>query len=156
MKGGLWGIDGLERARSLVLCGNAFHGGASYDGIMFSTNHVPVLRENRWTGFSASYGGALPGGIPALPVRAVKLSDTLTNAVLDVWNTGTSNLAWTATTTSAWITVTQESGSVPDEGDADLLAFHIDPSAIPAGVSNGTVVVVGNGHTNKVDVLYEQ
>jgi len=155
MKGGLWGIDGLERARSLVLCGNAFHGGTAYDGITFATNHVPFLRENRWTGFSTSYGGALPGGIPALPVRSVRLSDTLTNVVLDVWNSGTSNLAWTASTTSAWITVTMGNGTVPDEGDANLLAFHIDPSAMPAGVSNGTVAVVGNGQTNHMGVVYK-
>jgi len=155
-EGGLWGIDGLEHARSLVLFGNAFKGANTGDGITFSTNHVPILRENSWSGFSSNYAGALPGGVIGLPVRMVELSDGLTNAVLDVWNSGTSNLEWTASTTNAWITITQASGMVADEVDEGLMAFWIDPSSIPAGVSNGAVFMIGNGQTNSVGVRYNE
>ena len=85
----------------------------------------------------------------------MELNDTQTNAVLDVWNTGTSYLTWSASATDSWITLINTNGTITSERDSDTLRFWIDPSAVPNGVSNGTIRVLGGGQTNSVRVHYE-
>lgn len=152
--GGLYGFSSLARARSLVCTGNTFAGDGIGDGITYSTTHTPTLRENSWSNFATNYGGSLPGGQLQLPVRAMELSAVLTNAVVDVWNSGSSNLNWSASTTNSWISITTGSGAVSDESDSGLLTFHIDPVTIPAGISNGTITVIGHSQTNQLSVEF--
>ncbi len=110
-----------------VWVGNVFAGPGSGTGISISDGHTPALHGNGWSGFSAAYGGAPPGPVLELPVRVLVLDGDRLGADLEIWNSGTESLSWSATTSSPWLQVTTPAGVVADENSVGLLSVEADP-----------------------------
>jgi len=135
-----------------IWIGNSINGPGSEPGIKFVDNYVPVLRDNTWNGFSSAYGGTRPGPALEIPVRVVEVSDDSSSTAVEVRNSGTDTLNWTATTTSPWLNITTDSGAIASEQGEVELAFEV--TSAPADGAEAIVEVSGDGEVQQMTVIY--
>lgn len=136
-------IDGLN---DQVWVGNTFSGFGT--GITISDDHVPVLRENNWTGFALNYEDDVSGGVLELPVR--HMDAVAANMDVPIWNSGTAPLSWTASETSGWITLSQAAGTVSVENGIGVLPITID---LASATGEAVISINANGQTQTIVVI---
>jgi hypothetical protein len=155
-------LSAAPQSANYILYRNTLsRGTASYSGsqgIKFATtSQSPDLRENTWSGFEAAYAGTLPEAILEVPYRTVTASTTAYGSpvtdTVTLWNAGTSSLSWSATSDSAWLTLSAGSGVLTDEGSGTDITVTCNPSSLDVGSYTGTVTVTGAGQTKKITVL---
>jgi hypothetical protein len=133
-----------------VLIGNTFEQDRG-TGLTLSQSESYVLRGNTWTGFDANYAGNFSEGILEVPVRLVELKSGVGN--IEIWNSGTAKLEWSATTTSTWLTLTKSSGSIEDENSTDLLSFTMRTE--PAVESQAVITVTAGEQSSVITLVYK-
>ncbi len=142
---------GYSIADHLVLTGNEIQGSGS--GLTLNVaGHIPVLYENEFSGFSSRYTGNLPGAILEVPVRVVEVSEDSATTAVEVRNSGTDTLNWSASTDSSWLNITTASGAIDSEQGEAELAFEVD--AAPADGAEAVVEVVADGQVQQMTVIY--
>jgi len=85
---------------------------------------------------------------PAISVTPASLQFTSTNGVapspqsIQIANSGGGTLAWTATASAAWLSVSPASGTAPS-----TLTVSINPAGLGAGTYNGSIQISASGAT---------
>ncbi len=129
-------------------------------GVRLDRHAAPILSSNTYAGADQDYvppdDGAYAGS-PA-PLRRVArfegaLGDTFTPAVIPVANVGISNMAWSASTADAWITVSAAgTNALPPESAGGLLTLGLNPAAANTGRLWGAVSILAGGEEVRVGV----
>jgi uncharacterized protein (TIGR03437 family) len=91
---------------------------------------------------------AVPGGVIAAAPSSLQFAYTAGGAVpaaqsIQITNTGTGTLTWTAAASDSWLSVTPASGTAPT-----TLSVSVSPAALSAGTYNGTVTITASGASN--------
>ena len=125
-----------------------------------NTQQSPALRENTLSGFTLAYAGQLPGAVLEIPYRTMTINgasngDKVT-ATMTIWNSGTTALNWTATTSPAsWLTLSASSGTVLDENSDSNVTLTCNPTGLAQGAYTATVTVTGASQTKMVTVTFQ-
>lgn len=152
-----------SRVKNALFYKNVFNRGtaplAGSFGIDFGpSTYTPDIRVNSWLNFQTTYAGSLPGGLLEVPNRPFEVLGTAggssQTAAMTIWNAGTSSLSWTATSDSAWLTLSSGSGTVADETASSSVTLTCNPTSLAAGTYTGTVTVTGASQTKKVVVTF--
>lgn len=130
-----------------VLIGNSFIQ-AGGTGLSISRSDSYVLQNNYWSGFSTVYSGSFSGPVIQIPQGTVLLSDA--SKTIQLLNTGTTGLTWTATENAAWLSVTA-SGAIAAESSGDMV---LSRSGSTTNGAAALVSVVAAGTTNTFTVIY--
>lgn len=80
-------------------------------------------------------------------------STTPTNVTLQVSNSGTGTITWSASKTQPWVTLSKPSGGAPDD-----LIITLNPTGLPPGMQRDTILFTSAEATNgpvRVPVEYE-
>ena len=87
-------------------------------------------------------GGGDPDAVPrlSLSTTAVDLPDGTASGTVDIANSGTGDLTWTASTTDTFLSLDQASG----DGDATL-TITADRTGLASGTHTGQVTINSNG-----------
>jgi hypothetical protein len=128
-------------------------------GVHFgSATSSPGLGGNSWTNLgSSTYGGVPPGPILEVPIRNLNLTDAgaaSVNAALTVVNSGTSPLAWTATSDSRWLTLAASSGVIAAEDSSPAITLACSSAGLRSGTYVGTITLSGAAQTMQVSVSF--
>jgi uncharacterized protein (TIGR03437 family) len=91
---------------------------------------------------------AAPGATIAATPASLQFAYTAGGAVpaaqsIQIANSGSGTLAWTATASQSWLGVSSTSGTAPS-----TLSISISPASLSAGTYNGTVTITASGATN--------
>jgi hypothetical protein len=136
-----------------IWIGNTFTGSGSQSAISFINNYVPVLRDNTWNGFGSAYSGTRPGPALEVPVRVIEVNDGSGATTVEVRNSGTDTLNWSATTSSDWLNITGGSGAIGSEQGSEALTFEV--TKVPAAGSEEAIIeVTGDGEVQQMTVIY--
>ncbi|MCF7863809.1 MAG: hypothetical protein K9L89_03355, partial [Kiritimatiellales bacterium] len=146
-------IDNDNNLKNQVWIHNTFIGNGSGSGLTLSSGDVPALRKNTWQAFSSKYAGTLPGAVLELPTRVKQLGTNTTSGSVEVLNSGTAALNWSAVSDSAWLRVTQASGTVSDENNVGTMAFEI--ATPPQNGAEAVVTVTAGSETKQMTVVYD-
>jgi hypothetical protein len=147
--------------RDTILVQNAFSLGSASStgsfGVNFGSDTQPDLQDNTWTGFATTYAGTPSGPVLEVPIRNFSLAwaaGTNAEASLTLVNAGTSALAWTAASDSAWLTLSATSGTIADQNSEGTLVLSCDPSGLQPGTYAGTITISGASQTMQVTVQF--
>ena len=145
---GSQGTNALFYKNSFTL-GSATYGGSEGANIPAGTN--PAFQQDTWNGFATTYSLSPPGPILEMPQRSLYASSPLgggaSQATLTIWNSGTSALPWTATsTTASWLTLSPASGTAPVEGSS-AITLSCSPSGMSIGKYTVTITISGASQT---------
>jgi hypothetical protein len=83
----------------------------NFDSRVFTVEHRQTLTDGSW----ASVGEGYKGYVHNNPEGFYRVIKSPTDVVFPVWNSGTSNLLWTASTTSEWATIECLNTNIPPE-----------------------------------------
>jgi hypothetical protein len=121
------------------LGGGTYHGTITVTspGAIGSPAHVAVTLNVLAPGLAVS-----PGSIrkTAPPGSTIPETDTL-----HVTNSGNGTITWTATKTAPWLSLSKTSGGAPDD-----IVVTLDPTGLPPGVQQDTIVFTSPEATNKI------
>jgi len=114
-----------------------------------------ALRENTWTPSATAYSGP-KSGVLEMPKRVAHL-DMVAGAssgtgAFTVWNSGTDSLSWSASTSTSWLTLSNNSGTISNENSSGAFNFTANASSLSAGDYIGVISVTGGGKTQQVTV----
>lgn len=123
-------------------------------GIVFGANQEFGFSRNTWTGFQPLYSGDIPGPLLELPWRKLRFSGSATQTgSFIIANAGTGNLSWTASSSVAWLTVQNSTGSVL-AGDQQPATISCDPAGLSPGKYVGVIAVTAGIQTKKATVEF--
>jgi hypothetical protein len=144
-------VDTYEEIYDQVLVGNVFtqDGGT---GLTVKKADSFILRGNTWTGFDANYAGTTAGWLE-VPVRLINLKSGAGS--LEIWNSGTAKMEWSATiATNNWLKLdSPTSGSVEDENSTGQLSFTMTTE--PTVDSQAVITVTAGDQTRVITVVYQ-
>jgi polygalacturonase len=134
---------------------NSFSSPSASFGIKGTTG--ALVRENTFNGFQQPYVATPLQGEVQAPFHVLELDGTagaapLTTA-LTLWNSGMSNLNWTATSDAAWLTLPTASGAIANERASGALGLKATVAGLAPGNYRATVGVTANGSVKKYTVL---
>jgi hypothetical protein len=141
--------DSVNNIANQVLVGNSFSQDGE-TGLTLTQSGSYILRGNTWTGFDRAYSGATVGWLE-VPVSLINLKSGTGN--LEIWNSGTAKMEWSATATSTWLMLTKSSGSIEDENSTDLLSFTMTTE--PAVESQAVITVTAGEQSSVITLVYK-
>lgn len=128
-------------------------------GVSLATSATSALRQNKYTGFESTYGGAQT---PALTIEApnhvISVQGTARGAAvkasLVLWNAGTASLSWSVSSTTGWLAASQRTGSIPNENGVSTIDLTCNPASLAQGTYTGTVTVTGPNQVRTYSVVF--
>jgi hypothetical protein len=144
-------VDTYDEIYNQVLVDNSFEqdGGT---GLTVTKGDSFILRDNTWTGFDANYAGTTAGWLE-VPVRLIELDAG--SGSLEIWNSGTAALKWSATiATNNWLELNAPtSGTVENEKSTGQLSFTMTTE--PAVESQAVITVTAGEQTRVIRLEYK-
>ena len=151
---GPWGAGNPDQTFNLVFSKNRLSGSRAGVSVASGVKYKMDLQGNTYSGYKTVYAGSAPGYVLEAPYRFIEMDSANPKRSIQVWNSGTAAMNWTAGKDAAWLKLSATSGSAPVEGGNNI-TITCNPSGLAVGTHSGTITVTAGAQTKKVTVNYK-
>jgi hypothetical protein len=117
----------------------------NFDSHLFTVEHRQTLTDGSWTNIGEGYKGYVHNN----PEGFYRVLRSETDVVFPVWNSGTTNMVWTATSTSPYVTIECLNTNIPPEWGEGFIIARTD---LPEGVVTNLIIDVYAGDAQHMQV----